>query len=120
MSKRIMVVDDSSFIWEELQYILGETEYEIVGYAKSGEEAIELYEKLQPDAVTLDIVLPGIDGIDTAKQIRSKWPDAKIIMISSLAYDDTMDEANAAGACDFIFKPFDIQQILDALEKVLS
>jgi len=120
MKKRIMVVDDSSFILEELQYILKKSDYEIVGFAKSGEEAIELYEKLQPDAVTLDIVLPGIDGIDTAKQIRSRWPDAKIIIVSSLAYDDTMEEASRAGACDFIFKPFDSHQILNALAKALS
>lgn len=120
MNKRIMVVDDSSFIWEELQYILKDTEYEIAGFAKSGEEALELYEKLQPDAVTLDIVLPGIDGIDTAKQILAKWPNAKIIIISSLAYDDTIDEASEAGACDFIFKPFDSQQILDSLNKAFA
>lgn len=118
MSKRLLIVDDSVFIWEEMKNILRNTDYEVVGCAKTGEDALELYEAVRPDVVTLDIILPGMDGIDTAKMMLRKWPDAKIIIVSSLAYDETMDEAKDAGACDFVFKPFDSKQMLEVLNRV--
>lgn len=118
MSKRLLIVDDSVFIWEEMKNILKGTDFLVVGCAKTGEEALTMYETLQPDVVTLDIILPGMDGIDTAKLLLKKWPDAKIIIVSSLAYDETMNEAKDAGASDFVFKPFDSRQILEVLTRV--
>lgn len=118
MSKRLLIVDDSVFIWEEMKNILKGSEFEVVGCAKTGEEALSLYEQVQPDVVTLDIILPGMDGIDTAKLLLEKWPEAKIIIVSSLAYDETMDEAKSAGARDFVFKPFDSRQIIEVLSRV--
>lgn len=118
MNKTLLIVDDSRFIFEEMKHILKETNFEIVGYAKSGEEAIELYEKLKPDIMTLDIIMPGMDGFETANIILKKWPDANIIIVSSLAYDETIERADSMGIKSFIFKPFDKDQILDILENI--
>lgn len=120
MNKRLLIVDDSIFIYEEMKYILADTDFEIAGYVKSGVEAIEQYEIVKPDIVTMDIIMPGMDGLDTAKIMLERWPDAKIIMVSSLAYDETMEKAKNIGACDFIFKPIEKTQIVEVLNRVIS
>lgn len=117
MGKNILVVDDSVFIFEELMHMLKDTPYQIVGHAKTGEAALELYENLHPDIVTMDIILPGIDGFEAAKDILDNHAEAKIIMVSSLAYDDTMEESKKIGACGFIFKPIEKDTLLEALDK---
>lgn len=118
MAKKLLVVDDSRFILEEIKYHLKDSEYEIVGYAKDGEEALKLYEELQPDLVTLDIILPGMEGLDVAKIMRKRWTDARILIISSLAYDETVDEAKEAGVEHVLFKPFTKEGLIEKLDTV--
>lgn len=120
MNKSLLIVDDSRFVFEEMKHILSKSDFEIAGYAKSGEEAVVMYDEKKPDIVMMDIIMPGMDGLDTAKIILEKWPDAKIVMVSSLAYDDTMQQAKEIGALDFVFKPVEEEQILEVLTKVAS
>ncbi len=68
----------------------------------------------------MDIIMPGMDGLETARTILEAHPEAKIVMVSSLAYDDTINESKEIGAKDFIFKPFDKEQILSTFDRVLS
>ncbi len=117
--KRIMVVDDSQILEMEVRRLLEGTEYEIVFYCQNGETAIAMYGEVMPDLVTMDIIMPGIDGLEAAKTIMSQHPDAKIIMMSSMAYSDTIEEARSIGARDFIYKPFDREGLLSALDRVL-
>lgn len=119
MRKRIMVVDDSKFIYEEMKFFLDGSDFEIAGYCQDGEGALDCYNETKPDVVTMDIVLPGIDGFEAASQILAAHPDAKIIVLSSLAYDDTMDKAKEIGACGFLFKPIEKAPLLETLGKVL-
>lgn len=120
MSKRIMVVDDSRIAQLQLQQILTGNDYEVVACCQSAEEALDTYDKVNPDLVTMDIVMPGMDGLDAARLLLQSHPDARILMISSLAYDDTMDEAKRIGALGFVYKPFDQEQILEAMQKVFA
>lgn len=120
MSKRIMVVDDSRLVRVQMEDVLAGTEYEIAAYCRSGEDAIARYAEVQPDLVTMDIIMPGMDGLETARTILEAHPEAKIVMVSSLAYDDTINESKEIGAKDFIFKPFDKEQILSTFDRVLS
>ena len=106
MSKRIMVVDDSRLVRVQLEDALKGTEYEIAAYCRSGEDAIEQYDAVKPDLVTMDIIMQGIDGLDAAEIILKNHPDARIVMVSSLAYDDTFERAKAIGAKGCIDKPF--------------
>lgn len=117
MAKRIMVVDDSRMVFLLMENLLKDTEYEIAAYCTTGEEALAQYEQVRPDIVTMDIVMPGIDGLETVKAILEKHRDARIVMVSSLAYDDTFEEAKALGAKEFIDKPFDREQLLEALDR---
>ncbi len=120
MAKRIMVVDDSRMICLQMKKLLEDTDYEIVAYCRDGEEAIEQYGQINPDLVTMDIIMPGMDGLETSQAILEEHPDAKIIVVSSLAYDDTFEEAKAIGAKGFLDKPFDKERLLEAFQEVLE
>lgn len=119
MKKRLMVVDDSRVLEHQICSFLEDTDYEVVAYCENGEEAIARYEEVLPDIVTMDIIMPGIDGLEAAQIIAEAHPDARIIMVSSLAYDDTIHEAETVGAKLFLYKPIDRETLLDALEQVL-
>ena len=118
MKKRLMVVDDSRVLEYQICKLLEDTDYEVAAYCENGEEAIARYEEVRPDIVTMDIIMPGIDGLEAAQIIAEAHPDARIIMISSLAYEDTLQEAEAVGAKLFLYKPIDRENLLDALEQV--
>lgn len=120
MSKRIMVVDDSRLVRVQLGDILKDTDYEIAAYYESGEEAIEQYGEVKPDLVTMDIIMQGMDGLDAAEMILKAYPDARIVMVSSLAYEDTYERARAIGAKGFVDKPFHREQLLKVFEQALG
>lgn len=120
MSKRIMVVDDSRLVQVQLGDILEGTDYEIVAYCRSGEDAIAQYEEVNPDLVTMDIIMQGMDGLDATEAILKEHPDARIVILSSLAYDDTFERAKAIGAKGFVDKPFHQEQLLKVFEQALG
>ena len=120
MSKRIMVVDDSRLARVQLGDVLEGTDYEIASYVRSGEDAIEQYDAVKPDLVTMDIIMQGMDGLDAAEIILKRHPEARIIMVSSLAYEDTFERAKAIGAKGFVDKPFHREQLLKAFEEALG
>jgi two-component system chemotaxis response regulator CheY len=115
-----MIVDDSRIVYVQMQKMLEETEYEIVGYCRTGEEALEQYDQLKPDVVTMDIVMPGIDGLETCRRLLEKWPDAKVVVVSSLAYDDTINTATINGAKGFLFKPFTKESLIESIESAAT
>ncbi|GLB30841.1 chemotaxis protein CheY [Lacrimispora amygdalina] len=119
MKKTIMIVDDSILIRNEIGKILEGTDYEVVCQCRSGEEALETYEKIMPDIVTMDIILPGIDGLETSKRILNKHPKAGIVIISSLVYDKTLQVVKELGpAIPFVFKPINKSFFIESLKKV--
>ena len=120
MSKRVMVVDDSRLVRVQLEDVLKGTDYEVAAHCRSGEEAIERYAEVQPDLVTMDIIMQGMDGLDAAEIILKKNPDARIVMISSLAYEDTFERARKIGARGFVDKPFYQEQLLKVFEEALA
>lgn len=120
MGKRIMIVDDSRVMELQMENVLRDTEYEVVAYCRNGSEAISRYGEVLPDIVTMDILMPGMDGLETAQAILEEHPDARIIMVSSLVYDDTIDEARTIGTKGFIYKPFDQEEVVTAFKKALG
>jgi len=115
-----MVVDDSRMVMLNLQNLLEDTEYEIAAYCRCGEDAIKQYDEVKPDIVTMDIIMPGMDGLEAAQAILEEHPDARVLMVSSLAYDETFDEAKGIGTKGFIDKPFDREQLLEALKNAMN
>ena len=120
MNKRIMVVDDSRLVRVQMEDVLKGTDYEIAVHCRSGEEAVERYAEVRPDLVTMDIIMQGMDGLDAAEVILKQDPDARIVMVSSLAYDDTFERAKAIGARGFVDKPFHQEQLLKVFAEALS
>lgn len=117
MKKNVMIVDDSLFITAEMKTMLNHSDFSVMGCARSAEEALDAFERIHPDVVTMDIVLPGMDGMEATACILKKWPKTKVLIISSLAYDDTVEGAHTVGASGFLFKPFQKQDLLDALKR---
>lgn len=114
-----MIVDDSILIRNEIGKILDGTDFEVICQCRSGEEALETYDKIMPDIVTMDIILPGIDGLETSKHILNKHPEAGIVIISSLVYDKTMQVVKELGpAIPFVFKPINKSFFIESLKKV--
>jgi two-component system chemotaxis response regulator CheY len=120
MASKILLVDDSAFMRSILKGLLLKDPYEVVGEASNGVEALELYKRLRPDLVTMDIVMPEMDGIETVKAIRAFDPSARIVMVSAMGQQGMVIDAIQAGARDFIIKPFQAPRVLEALKRVLG
>ena len=118
MSTTIMVVDDSPFASKQIKDIVEDNGYEVIGYAKDGEEAIELYKELKPDIVILDIIMPGLNGLETAEILKKQDPAVKILMLSSLCDAGTMEEVKSIGVKHLIPKPLEADVVLASLELV--
>ena len=117
---KILIVDDASFMRGSLKYIMESGGHEVVGMAKDGKVALELYQKLKPDLVTLDILMREMDGITALKELKKNNPQVRIVMVTALAHDEKQKEASAGGALGFIRKPFKQDEILETIEKVLE
>lgn len=118
MSTTIMVVDDSPFASKQIKDIVEDNGYEVIGYAKDGEEAIELYKELKPDIVILDIIMPGLNGLETAEILKKQDPAVKMLMLSSLCDAGTMEEVKSIGVKHLIPKPLEADVLLASLELV--
>ena len=121
---RALIVDDVEFIRSMMREILSRSDrFEIVGEAGDGMTAVERYELLRPDFVTMDLVMPGVhgvDGIEAIHRILELDPDATIVVASAPGQEALVIEAIAAGARDFLVKPFTPDTVLGVLENVLE
>ncbi|PHR93085.1 MAG: two-component system response regulator [Blastopirellula sp.] len=120
MSKRLLITDDAMIIREMIKDTVEAAGWEVVGQATNGQEAVEKFAELQPDAMTLDMVMPQYDGLHALQNIRKDFPDAQILMVSALDQTEVLKQALKCGATDFIVKPFDKIQLVNALEKMVA
>ncbi|NOZ59807.1 MAG: response regulator [Euryarchaeota archaeon] len=115
---KILVVDDAAFMRMMLKNILGKNGHQIVGEAQNGAEGVKKYQELKPDVVTMDIIMPELNGIEAVRKIIALDPEAKIVMVSALGQEAMVKEALEAGARDFIVKPFKENKVLEVIEKL--
>ena len=115
---RILVADDADFMYEMLENLIDKNRFEVVGYAGDGEEAVKKFKELSPDLVTMDILMPRMNGIKSIKEIRRMNPKARVLVISALSDPDLVKEAMAAGAADYITKPFSVSDLKARILKV--
>lgn len=120
--KTILVVDDSRFTFEEIKAFMPEDEFMVVGYANTGDKGVLLYDELKPDIITLDIIMPGLDGLEAAAEIIAIDPAAagKIIMLSALYDSDTLDEITNLGISHFVMKPIKYNALMNAVNDILG
>ncbi len=119
MGVRVLIVDDTDCIRRVIRRIVEREGCEVVGEARNGTEAIEQFEKLRPDLVTMDVTMPECSGIDAVRQIVKSDPDARVVMCSAMGEEALVMEALQAGARDFIVKPFRGHHVVSALRKAL-
>lgn len=117
----VLIVDDAMFMRSMIRDILMNTgRFEVVGEAANGREAVSKYLEARPQIVTMDIVMPEMDGIEATREILGKDPGALIIMCSALGQEALVIESIAAGARDFIVKPFTPEKVIKVLDSIAS
>lgn len=116
--KSLLVVDDAMIMRRLIREVAVEAGWEVVGEASNGREALELYLRLRPDLVTMDVVMPEMTGLEALRAIRAADPQARIVMVTALDQKQTLAESIRDGALDFVVKPFERQRIAGVLEKV--
>ncbi len=120
MSKQVLIVDDALFMRTMLRDIFEVAGWQVVAEAENGRQAITAYEAHRPDLTTMDIVMPEMGGIPALEEIIKTDPDAKIVVCSALGQKNLIMDAINAGAKDFIVKPFQTNQVLDVVERVIA
>jgi two-component system, chemotaxis family, chemotaxis protein CheY len=116
----VLICDDATYMRTLVGDILKRAGYDIVGEASSGVQAVEKFSELRPDLVTMDILMPGMGGIDAVREIKKIDPQARILMCSAMGQHGLITEALEAGASDFIVKPFQPSGMLEAVQRVLG
>ncbi|AFV02554.1 Chemotaxis regulator - transmits chemoreceptor signals to flagelllar motor components CheY [Dehalobacter sp. UNSWDHB] len=120
MGKTVLLVDDAAFMRMMLKDILVNNGYQVVGEAENGMVGVDKYMELKPDITVMDITMPEMDGLQAVKEIRTKDPQAKVIMCSAMGQQAMVIEAIQSGAKDFIVKPFQAERVLEAIAKALK
>jgi two-component system, chemotaxis family, chemotaxis protein CheY len=120
MARTALICDDARFMRTMLAEILRQADFDIVGEAQTGAEAVAKYRELQPELVTMDIVMPDMGGIDAVREIVKDFPQARIVMCSAMGQQALVVEAIQAGARDFVVKPFQPARVLEAVQRVLA
>jgi two-component system chemotaxis response regulator CheY len=120
VSHTVLICDDAPYIRTLVATILRRGGFEVVGEAETGAQAVEQYKQLRPDLVTMDIVMRDMGGLDAVRAIRKFDEKARILMCSAMAPPALVAEAMAAGAKDFVVKPFQPSGLLEAVQRALS
>ena len=117
---KIMLVDDAAFMRMMVKNALTKSGYDNFVEAQDGAEAVKKYEEENPDMVIMDITMPNMDGLQALKEIKSRHPEATVVMCSAMGQESMVIEAIKSGAKDFIVKPFKADRILKTVNNILG
>lgn len=115
--RTVVVIDDDSMMRQMLRLILSSDNYVVVGEASNGDDGLDVCNRLKPDLVLLDILMPKMNGLLALELILEQSPATKVIMVSVEAKKDTVAEAIRRGACGFVVKPLNPASVLDRIER---
>jgi two-component system, chemotaxis family, chemotaxis protein CheY len=119
MGRTLLVADDALIIRQIIKDMATTAGWTVVGEASNGKEAVEQYQQLRPDVVTLDLVMPEHDGLYALHGIMELDPQAKVLLVSALEQRGVLKDAFRAGAADFVSKPFDKDNLQSTLAQLL-
>lgn len=120
MRLNVMIVDDSLIMIQKLKAMVGELGHDVVRVCKDGEEAARDYPTVKPDLVTMDITMPGMDGVDAVKAIRAADPNARCIMVTSHGQEAMVVRAIEAGAIGYVLKPVAKERLAEVIGRALG
>ncbi len=116
---RLLVVDDHALLRQALRALLdGQDALEVVGEATNGREAVEAAERLRPDVVLMDMVMPGLNGIEATRQIMKRAPACRVLILTAYLEDERLLQALRAGAAGYVVKNSDLDELLLAIQSV--
>lgn len=114
---KILIVDDNDIMRALLRGLLRTADYQVVGEARNGLQALEVMEKMAPDIICLDVMMPELDGLETLKVLKRDYPQVAVVMITGNASVENVQGALELGANGFVVKPFNAAKVLEALSR---
>jgi two-component system chemotaxis response regulator CheY len=114
---KVLIVDDNELMRTLLRGLLRSAHYQVVGEARNGALALEFIEKTKPNIVFLDVMMPEMDGLEALQNIKAKYPEIIVVMITGNPSVENVQESIQRGASGFIVKPFNSAKVLDALNR---
>ena len=117
---RLFIADDAPFIREIVRNTVERAGIQVVGEASDGLEAVSMALALKPDVILMDIIMPGMNGIEAAKQILATLPQTKIIAFSTADQKGIVTQALAAGCCHYLVKPFKGDELISLVQNALK
>lgn len=118
MGSKILVVDDSAFMKRIVKNILTRNGFQEIVEARNGLEAIEVFRRDSPDLVLLDVIMPGMGGIEALRRIRDLDENAEVVMLTAVGQEEMRNECLRLGALDYIVKPFEEEQVVEVLRRL--
>lgn len=116
---RVLIAEDHAVVRQSLRYLLeAQSGLEVVGEASNGREAVDLAEKLLPDVVLMDTIMPGLNGIEATRQIRHRLPKTKVLMLTGYMEDEHVAGALKAGASGYVIKKSELDELLLGIQAV--
>lgn len=118
---RMMIVDDSNIVRNRISRLIEDprlNSFSLVGTASNGIDAIKVFTETSPDMVTMDLTMPGLDGVECTEALMDINPDTRILVISALSDKATAINALKKGAQGFLYKPFSDEEIIEALLEI--
>lgn len=118
---RVMIVDDHDMVRTGLKtYLMLEPKFEVCAEAGSGEEALRALESMDadrlPHLILMDLMMPGMDGVETTRRVLARWPDIRVVMLTSFLEDDKVLAAVEAGATSYVLKTVSAEELIYALD----
>jgi two-component system, NarL family, response regulator DegU len=118
--KRILLVDDHRLVREGLRRTLEDAGFDVVGEAENGADGLELAERLRPNVVLMDVSMPVMDGITATKRMRSRAPEARVVVLTMHSDTDLVDRARAAGAAGYLLKDASGEEVVRGVQRALE
>jgi len=118
---KVMIVDDHSMVRRGLTaFLKNESDLEIVGEARDGREAIEICEQTQPDVILMDLIMPDLGGVAATRMILQRWPEIRVLVLTSFQEKDLVQEALQAGAIGYLLKNVSGEELADAIRSTYA
>ena len=115
---RILIADDHALFRDSLKSLLAARDFEVVGEARDGAEAVDLAWKLKPDVVLMDLTMPGMDGIEATQRLSAELPEVKVVVLTASDDDATLFQAIKSGAKGYLLKDLEADRFFELLEGV--